>query len=97
MVLGLLLTPIVLLAKLWSALFWRGSNLSPEDVASFIRSGLAPEDDGRWDDLEHIRIRDGRLENIRRKAAAVKFPLNDVDRAKLEELLVELGSEQRHP
>jgi hypothetical protein len=93
MVAGLVLLPIALPVVLLSRLFERGVDLTREEVASYIRSGLNPRDDGRWDDLEKIRIRDPRLEDIRRQALAVKFPLNEVDRNKLQALLLQLASE----
>jgi hypothetical protein len=94
MVVVFVMIPITLVAKLWFLLFGRGSNLTAEDVASFIRSGLDPQDDGRWDEFGQFSIRDERLENIRQRAVAVKFPLNEADRAMLKGLLVELESEQ---
>ena len=87
MLIGLVLVPLATPIVLWSRLFGRGSILTREDVACYIRSGLDLQDDGHWDDFEQMRIRDPELEAIRQRAIAVKFPLNEADREKLNNLL----------
>jgi hypothetical protein len=90
MLVGGALAPVVAPFVLLSRLLGLSINLTKDDVASYIRSGLSPKDDGRWDDFEQIKIRDPELEAIRQEALSVKFPLTATDRSKLETLLAKL-------
>ena len=94
MLIGLLLSPIVLAAKLVCWPFnYRGMNMSAETLARYLRSELSGgrDDHLRWEDLEQIKIRDPYLEDIRKQAVAVGWPLNSADRQKLENLLQQLS------
>ena len=89
MLVGLLLAPVFITAKLIHWPFAKGVNLRAEDVAAYIRNELHDlrDDRYRWDDFEQISIRDPYLESIRQQATKVVWPLTDAGREKLEELL----------
>jgi hypothetical protein len=96
MLVGLLLSPIVLVVKL---LLWpftyEGVNMSAETVAGYLRNELAGggNDNFRWEDLEQTKIRDPFLESVRKQAISVAWPLSSADRQKLEALLNQLSPE----
>src|SRR5262245_6555885 len=83
MLIGLLLSPIVLVIKVVRWPFtYKGVRMSAETVAAYLRNELsgARADNLRWEDFEQIKIRDPYLEGVRKQAVAVRWPLNTTDR-----------------
>jgi hypothetical protein len=69
MLIGLLLSPIVLVIKLVCWPFDWCVNMSAETLANHLRNELSGggDDDLRWEDLEQIKRRDPYLEDIRNR------------------------------
>jgi hypothetical protein len=89
MLVGLLLLPAALIVKIvwWPfSYFYKGLNMSAETLADYLRNELydLKDDRFRWDVLENCKLRDPELDSIRRQAIALKWPLNSVDRQRLE-------------
>lgn len=82
--------PLAALAGLVSSVFGLKEKLSPAEVAASLRDFI--EGGGEawdWDDFTSVPIANPLLDDIRRKAAAIKLPVTDEGLALLRELLVE--------
>lgn len=82
--------PLAALRGLVSSIFGLKAKLSSSKVATYLRDFI--EGGGGawdWDDFTSVPIRDPRLEDIRRKAAAIDVPVTDEGSAMLRDLLVE--------
>jgi hypothetical protein len=82
--------PLAALAALVSSIFGLKAKLSASEVATYLRDFI--EGGGGawdWDDFTSVPIGDPRLEEIRRRAAAIDIPVTGEGSAMLRELLVE--------
>lgn len=82
--------PLAALAALVSWAFGLKAKLSALEVATYLRNFV--EGGGGawdWDDFTSVPIADPRLEDIRRRAAAIDLPVTEEGLAILRELLAE--------
>jgi len=82
--------PLAALAALASWVFGLKAKLSASEVATYLRNFI--EGGGGawdWDDFTSVPIGDPRLEDIRRRAAAIDLPVTEEGSTILRELLVE--------
>ena len=83
-------TPLAALAALVSSIFGLKAKLSASDVATYLRDFVGGGGGARdWDNFTSVRIGDPKLEDIRRRAAAIDLPVTQEGSAILRELLVE--------
>jgi hypothetical protein len=95
MVLAAIIVPVFAVVKLFHWPFAKGRECTPDEVAAYLRGALNGTDNEEiWDDFENIPIRDSSLENIRRQAIAVKWPLDRAGRETFERLLQQLTNRQ---
>ena len=82
--------PLAALAGLVSSIFGLKGKLTASEVAIYLRDFI--EGGGGvwdWDDFTSVPIGNPRLEDIRRRAAAIDLPVTEEGSAILRELLVE--------
>lgn len=83
--------PFVVIAKLLVLPFERPAHRSPGEVARYLRDFRDGTGDGRdWDEFTSVSIADPALEEIRRRAASLDFPLPDEGITPLDTLITEV-------
>lgn len=90
LLLAVVALPFAAIAALVSSIFGLTAKLSASEVATYLREFI--EGRGRasdWDDFTSVPIGDPRLEDIRRRAAAIDFPITEEGWAILRALLAE--------
>jgi hypothetical protein len=85
-----LLSPLLLLGAVFSALFGGAREGNAEEAATCLRGFLDGDPGPRdWDDFTSSRYRDPGLDSIRWRAAAVDLPLDEEGEAILRALMAE--------
>jgi hypothetical protein len=88
-----LAVPLAAIAALISAVFGLKEKRSASEVATYLRNFLNDESDSwDWDDFTSVEIADPKLEDIRRRAAALDLPITGEGTAELGRLLAEAES-----
>ena len=88
-VLVIVALPVAALAGLVSSVFGLKEELSPSEVAAYLRNFMEGGEAWDWDDFTSVPIANPRLDDIRRRAAAIRLPVTNEGLAVLRELLVE--------
>lgn len=85
--------PLAALAALVSSIFGLKAKLSASEVATYLRDFIEGDDrPSDWDDFTSVPIANPRLDDIRRRAAAIDLPVTDEGSAVLRELLAEANN-----
>jgi len=83
--------PFLAIAKLLVLPFEKPAHRSPDEVAKYLRDFRDGTGDGRdWDAFTSVSIADPELEEIRRRAASLDFPLPDEGVTPLDTLIDEV-------
>lgn len=90
MIVSVLIVPFVLIAR--AAMYVLGvddrADRTPEEVADYLRK-FVDGSEGEWDldDFESVPIKDEHLDSVRCEFLSIHLPMDEVGRAKAQELL----------